>query len=795
MILSEFVNDIKANPVASLLAIVITAIGFATTFLILLLFIDDVKIDRFYPGAERLYRIETLFCPPNGDKVLSAQAPLPLLDALRKQPGIDRVVYALRLFTTVRSEGRFVHRVPVFAVSAGFLTQLNPYRQAPALLAANEIYITPAFNRRYLGLASPVGKTIDLGDKGRFVIKGVLEPRSDSSIDMPAVIAFSPAAMAGYHDKRRDWYHSHLFIFIRTAPAAPFDNALLDKLVGLHAPPLSGTPITPTAFIHLRAKPIQQMHYDDGYADDMAATIAKPLLHALYAAALFVLLTTAVNYFNVNAIINAAKRRSLNIKRALGASDKQLAAESVAVIVPQFAVICALALLILFGTSAMSPYVLALISHHSAALLAALFLAVLLLIGCVVIAAHVLYFCCFVVSAGAGRANHRHETTAAYYLNRLTLVTQLLISGVLVYSWAGTAAQNRYVMQADFGYRQKNLLTFEPSERLHSLESVRALQNRLKEDAGSANIALSNWRPFDMTPTALIIQHARQQAKDQFVTVSALDVDPHFTRVWGLETLGGGENAIAVSADPAVRHVIATRAFIGLMGLSSYDEALNTTFYAEVDGGRRRLRVLRVVDNFYPGERTRQPPPLMLFINDRVEKYAAIGFSTAAQRDRIISALSGYGLADLQVRTVEELHAEHYKNSLLIQDVIRLVASLSLFLMLVSAMVIGLSEARRLNQTLMIMAAVGGSVSTSAVFFLRQNMLALTLTLSLSLGIGVVLLRRWLGQFDVVTGLALTYAFAALMLLGLAVMAVMVATLLAGGGRLARLRRGPRLWT
>lgn len=779
MILNEFFNDIKAHPIASPLAIVIAVMGFVATFLILLMFIDDYNMDRFYPDHQRLYRLESLFSPPSGEKVRSAQVPLPLIDALKKQPAIERVAYALRLYTSVRSEGRLAHRVPVFAVSPGFLAELNPYRRAPAALGANEIYITPAFNQRYLGLASPRGKIIELGDKGRFVIRDVLVPRPDGSVDMPAIIAFSPAVMDGYHDKRADWYHVHTFVFIKTASAAPFDPRLLDNLVGRYAPQLPGAPYAPDEFMHFSAKNIRQMHYDAGYADDLSKGIAKPLLHTLYGAAFFVLLTTAVNYFNVNAVVNAAKRRALHIKRALGASDKQLLAEAATVIAPQFAVIFALALLVLCGLCAVSAHVMALVSHHGPMLLTAVSLVVMLVIGCVVMASHLLYHCFFALSADQEGADNRHDTMAAYYLNRLTLMTQLLISGAMVYVWAGAAAQHRYAMDADFGY-QKNLLTFEPNERLNSLDGLRALQNRLKEDAGGSNIALSSWRPFDRSRTLITVQHARQRAVEQFVTASAIDIDRNFPRVWGLETLGGGENAIAVSEDPAVRHVIVTRSFMARMGLSSYDETLNTPFYAEVDGAKRRLRVLRVVDNFYLGERTRRPPPLMMFINDRLEKYAAVRFSTAAQRDRIISLLSGYGLADMPMRTVDELHADQVENSLMILAVTRLAALLSLLLMLASAMAVGLSEARRLKPTLLIMAAVGGSLYTGTAFFLRQNLPPLAAALPLSFAIGVVFLRRWLRQYEVISGLAYAYAFAALMITALAVVAVMVMALLAG---------------
>lgn len=790
MILNEFANDIKTNPLATPLAIIITAIGFATTYFILLLFINDYKIDRFLAGCECIYRIETQFSLPNGDKVRSAQVPLPLIDVLKREPRIESVAYAARLKFDVRSEGRLVHGAEIFAVSAHFLTLLNPYRHQPASLKANEIYITPSFNRRYLGLASPQGKSIDLGDKGSFVIKGVIEPRPDSSVEMPAIIAFSPSMIDGYYDKQTNWYDNHVFAYIRTVDSTPFDDQLLDKAVGQYAPQLPGAPFTPTEFINLSVKKIVQTHYEDEQPDDMAKNVSGQLLNTLYAAALFVLLTTAINFFNVNAIINAGKRRTLHIKRALGACNRQLAVESLAVIAPQFTVIVGLALIIVLSLWACCDQVRLLTLSHSPLVLSALFLGVALILGMVVFTSHLLYLAFFVISAGAGRAQQRHETATAYYLNRITLVVQLFISGIMVYTWAGASVQNHYVMDADFGYHKKNLLVFEPNERLGSLESMRGLQNHLKEAAGSSNITLSNWRPFDMSRSVITVQHARQQAKDQFVSMNTLDIDRNFLNVWGLETLAGKENVITVSQDPAVRHVIVTRAFLGSMGLSSYDEALNTTFYAEVDGGKRRLRVLRIVDNFYLGERTTKPQPLMLFVNDRIEKYAAMGFSTNAQRDRLTSLLSSYGINDLQ--TVEQLHKIHFADSLLIITVVRLVALLSLFLMLISAMIIGLSEAKRLNKTLVIMEAVGGSIYTSIVYFLRQNVAPLALALTLSFFVGSWLLQRWLSQYDVISGLAYTYAFAALIFLALAVVAVMAAALSAGGGRWSHLTMGRR---
>ncbi|XBS70256.1 hypothetical protein ABK905_02995 [Acerihabitans sp. KWT182] len=204
----------KLNPIPVVLGMVINAIGFVSTFLTLLLFISDYAKDRFHPDHQHLYRLESHFTLPDGSTLRSAQVPLPLVDALANDPAIAGVSYAYRFYSSIRSEGRVMSGVEIFAVSPEFLAHLNPYRQSLTSLELNEIYITQAFNRRFLGLSEPRGKAIRLGNQGKFIIKDVVDTHQDSSLDIPAMVAFSPWMMEGYNDKRSDWYNNHVFAFI-----------------------------------------------------------------------------------------------------------------------------------------------------------------------------------------------------------------------------------------------------------------------------------------------------------------------------------------------------------------------------------------------------------------------------------------------------------------------------------------------------------------------------------------------------------------------------------------------------
>lgn len=151
-----------------------------------------------------------------------------------------------------------------------------------------------------------------------------MQPQPASSLAMQAIIAFSPALVEDYYARRGDWYSTQIYAFARMKTRALPDDSMLQAIVKRHAPQLPGAPFTPSQFIQLSACPIGAMHYDGGYADEIATVISRWLLYTLYGAGAFVLVTTLINFFNLNGILHSAKRKGLYIRRALGDSDSEL---------------------------------------------------------------------------------------------------------------------------------------------------------------------------------------------------------------------------------------------------------------------------------------------------------------------------------------------------------------------------------------------------------------------------------------------------------------------------------------
>ncbi|WP_032487127.1 hypothetical protein, partial [Yersinia pestis] len=75
------------------------------------------------------------------------------------------------------------------------------------------------------------------------------------------------------------------------------------------------------------------------------------------------------------------------------------------------------------------------------------------------------------------------------------------------------------------GYEKENVVTFPLSDELKSLTSLNSLQDELNNSIGISPIALSSWRPFDMSRTTTSVFHQNQQEQDKLVSVNILNVN------------------------------------------------------------------------------------------------------------------------------------------------------------------------------------------------------------------------------------------------------------------------------
>lgn len=778
MLTSEFFNDLKISPLSSLLAIIVTAIGLISSFLVLLLYLTDDRIEKQHNNYNDIYRIETQFNLPNGDEVKSAQSPLPLTSVLKNDKNIKRVDSMVRIVTHLQVNDKTYSDVDIYAVSTDFFDAVNPFRQKPSHLAHNEIIITPEFNHRYLHLDTPQGHVITLGDKGQFIIKDMVELDKSSRFKTGAFVTLSPDIIDNYHDKRHDWYDTHAYVFITMESGIKPNIKQLNSHISQHAPQLPGAPFSPEEFIQLSARNITDIHYDNALPDEMSSVVSSAYLNILYATGLFVFLTTTMNFFNINNVINNNKKNSFYVKKAVGASLYQLLIESFFIATLQTVFMLLLVLFILISLTQFSDNVRELILTQGSQdfltafsmTLAATYIAILL--------AHILFLFTLSLPSHIYYDSIYARQTHTQNMHRIMFCLQIIIAGIIIYLWAGIMTQIYLMQNNNFGYEKNNVVTFALNDDLKSQVLINSLQDELNKKIRTKNIAMSSWRPFDMSRRNISIFHHNQQEKDKLITVNTLNVNKHFINTWGIKTLAGDNNLILPSTSNNMHHAIATKSFLALMGLYSYDQVLNNIFYINESGTPQTVRILRVIDDFHLAEREDVSSPLLIFIQNSAQRYAAIKLNNITDRAAVEKILKHYNVSTEQIKSANELHQDYFNNNKLMKETINMATLLSVILILISTIIVGTSETKRLGKTLEIMESIGGSIYTNVIFFIQQNLIPIVIAAGISLPISFLLLQRWLSQYSLVNSISYIYATSALIIFMLSVITVMVVTLI-----------------
>ncbi|WP_174848404.1 darobactin export ABC transporter permease subunit, partial [Yersinia artesiana] len=686
--------------------------------------------------------------------------------------------YIVRIFTNLHVNDKMYSNIDIYAVSTEFFNTLNPYQQKNIYLAKNEIVITPKFNQQYLHLDNPLGHVITLGDKGQFLIKDVVEFNPSSRFKTTAMIAFAPEILDGYHDKRHDWYDTHAYAFITMKSGMIPTPEQLNSHVIQHAPQLPGAPFSPEEFIQLSARNITDIHYDNALPDEISTVVSSSYLNILYASGVFVFFATTMNFFNINNVINTKKRNSFYIKKAVGASHYQLIIEAFFIATLQTAFVLLVALLILMSLVQFSDNARELIFTHGSHDFSTALSITTALTYAAILLAHYLFLLTLTLPNNTYSHSIVAQSSQSHYMARIMFCMQIIIAGIIIYLWAGIMTQMHFMKNDNFGYEKENVITFILSDELKSKTAINNLQDELRSAIGVNNISLSNWRPFDMSRHNISVFHNKQQEKDKLATVNILKVDKNFINTWGINILAGDKTPLLSSDNNSVYHAVVTKSFMALMGQQSYDHILNTEFYINDNNAQQSVRVLKVIDDFYLADRDDTPSPLLILIQNSPQRYGAVKLENIQDIGKVEKILNRYHVNTENIKSVNSLHKEYYSNNMLMYNTINTVTLFTVILVLISTIIIGTSETKRLEKTLAIMESIGGSIYTHIVFFIQQNIMPIFIAVIVSLPVGFLLLHNWLVQYRVIKGLSYVYATGLFITFILCVIIVMTITLI-----------------
>ncbi|MGZ8312940.1 MAG: ABC transporter permease, partial [Allosphingosinicella sp.] len=336
------------------------AIGMAACLMILLYVRYEVSYDRWIPESERIYQVQSWYkSSETGQEAQLQMTPYISGKSLRDNfPQIEREVYVTTNDPVFYKDGQATSTEDYYWVDGNFLevVPLPMVRgDSTALAQVNSAVLTQSEARRRFGTDDVVGRTMSLITRGvtrDFRITGIMRdlPRNSHfrfnsliNIDLVAYNADAP-------DNLTCWGCQNGHVYVKLRPGADIgairaglqaweDRAIPDENAGEAR--FNAGDDQDWHFVNLR-----DVHLGRGQAASMAPGNDRTTIVTFAIVALLILGMAVVNFINLATARASQRAREVALRKALGATRRQLVVQFVgeSIIVAVVAMLIALAL-------------------------------------------------------------------------------------------------------------------------------------------------------------------------------------------------------------------------------------------------------------------------------------------------------------------------------------------------------------------------------------------------------------------------------------------------------------------
>ena len=327
-------RNLSRNKSHAFINIIGLAVGIAACFLLFLVVQFETSFDNFHSKRASIYRIGTELHSQDGVTYSDGIA-FPTGPALRVDfPQLKEVarIYQEGAQVTINSvngqvkklvENNIYYTEPEFFKMFDF----DWLEGAPTSLKdPNNAVLTRATAEKYFGdWRSAIGKTIKIDNNALYTITGILKdvpPNSDFPLGV--VVPYSAIVNTGVKNNQNDWVSTigGAYTFVALPPGLLPEkfNTQLKAFAKKHKPAAyaADAPI---------AQPLAEMHYDERFGNYNNHTFSHSLVNALSLIGLFLIVIACVNFINLATAQAVNRSKEVGVRKVLGSSRRQLAAQ------------------------------------------------------------------------------------------------------------------------------------------------------------------------------------------------------------------------------------------------------------------------------------------------------------------------------------------------------------------------------------------------------------------------------------------------------------------------------------
>ncbi|HEU0133263.1 MAG TPA: ABC transporter permease, partial [Allosphingosinicella sp.] len=585
------------------------AAGLASVILIFLHVTSEYSFDRWIPGHERLYRIDTVETVPGQEPVEIANAPGPLRDSLIKDfPGIEDIARAYSAPLTVERDGRpFAEEILV--ADPNFFTLLAlPFQSgdgARALRSPASVALSARAAVKYFGNSDPVGRRLVIltPERRDFVVSSVFETiPSHSHMKFDIVIpheGYFPLAGEETRSIPESWAGAYFHTYARLKAGA--DVAAIERglpaFVDRSLPQwLTGMLKTaPHDFFQFRFIPLRDVHFDGAPVGAMKPPASRTTVLALSLVALLILLIAAINFANLSAARSTLRSKEVALRKVVGARGRQIFLQFLVEAVTLTAIAALLGVAL---AEIALPWLGGLLGLERGAAWPSGWTLWAMLGGAIVVTALGSGLYPSLLAARIRPASifgRAASGTAGGGFRGALVVGQFAISIALIATTLVIVMQTRFAGGIDLGFDRRNMLVVRAPAGPEGAALAAAFRDEAERHPDVVSAALSSAVPSDPSEDNISIS---LPGSVKPVQLGYHKVDPNFFRTYGVRPLAG-RTASLRRADGGGSgesgSAVVNRAALGLLGFRDPERALGEV----VRSGDKAFTIVGVVPDLH----------------------------------------------------------------------------------------------------------------------------------------------------------------------------------------------------
>ncbi|MDW3208709.1 MAG: ABC transporter permease [Reichenbachiella sp.] len=581
-------------------------IGFLCALLIFTYIKKELSYDRFHSNIDNIYRVLTI------DEALGVTSnlvgiTLPALSETMKNELTD-VENSVRISTNGRSLVEY-NKIPLYTENMVYVEpslfevfdyELVAGHQPTALQAPNTAVLTETMARKIFSKEDPIGKTIKVDNATDLEIVGVMkDPSKFTSMEFDLLVSMVPSESdSNTINYLNSWNSISMVEYVSLNPTTnpeevkiKMEEIIRKNSVGdnfkVTLQPLSETHLSSTGIL------FDVFNANKGDIN---------YLYTLAIVGLFVVLIAAFNFMNLSTARSANRAKEVGMRKVMGASKRQLAAQflSESIVICFFSLL--LALVALFLSSSFLDFG---IDQNLLVYLLSENTTVIWIVGSV-LGLGILsgLYPAFLLSGFSIlkvlKGNFKTGTSGVW-LRKILVVVQFTASIAMIIGTITVYYQLDYLKSADKGFKDEQILSINFSDQSLRTSGER-LKNKLSQIPNIEMMGLSGSMPGRGVGRTGMLPEGSDE--DDIWIVSTMGVNHEYFDLMGMEIVAGRNYSREIKSDSASA-IIMNEAAVKAIG---WDDPIGK----KISQGPNEKTVVGVVKNFHFANMRHQIEPIIL---------------------------------------------------------------------------------------------------------------------------------------------------------------------------------------